>query len=154
MLVGAVPSVRYLCLILQRRQWLILPAFTCLNSRILAGFGLIASIYLINSHQKPTVCMELWRKESELVCEWVGGSGIKNLPASPPSWSLGQGRLPGGGNVNPLQHSCLENPMDRGAWWTTVHGVTKSQAWLNDWALTHTFKLLNCTKQFIVKQKE
>ena len=38
----------------------------------------------------------------------------------------GLGRSPGGGRGNPLQYSCLENPMDRGAWWATVHGVTKS----------------------------
>ena len=37
----------------------------------------------------------------------------------------GSGRFPGEGNGNPLQYSCLENPMDRGAWWTTVHGVTR-----------------------------
>ena len=36
-------------------------------------------------------------------------------------------RSPGGGHGNPLQYSCLENPMDRGAWWAIVHGVTKSQ---------------------------
>ena len=39
----------------------------------------------------------------------------------------GSERSPGRGNDNPLQYSCLENPMDRGAWWGTVHGVTKSQ---------------------------
>ena len=39
-------------------------------------------------------------------------------------------RLPGGGHGNPLQHFCLENPMDRGARWATVHQVTKSQKWL------------------------
>ena len=39
----------------------------------------------------------------------------------------GLGRSPGEGNGNPLQYSCLENPMDRGAWWATVHGVAKSQ---------------------------
>ena len=39
----------------------------------------------------------------------------------------GSGRSPGEGNGNPLQHSCLENPMDRGAWWTTVRGVAKSR---------------------------
>ena len=39
---------------------------------------------------------------------------------------------PGGGNGNPLQYSFLENPMDRGAWWATVHGVTKSQTQLSD----------------------
>jgi len=36
------------------------------------------------------------------------------------------GRSPGGGNGNPLQYSCLENPMDRGAWWATVHGAAES----------------------------
>ena len=36
------------------------------------------------------------------------------------------GRSPGEGNSNPLQYSCLENPIDRGAWWATVHGVAKS----------------------------
>ena len=39
----------------------------------------------------------------------------------------GPGRSPGEGNGNPLQDSCLENPMDRGAWWATVHGVAKSR---------------------------
>ena len=39
----------------------------------------------------------------------------------------GLGRSPGGGNGNPLQYSCLENPVDTGAWWATVHGVTKNQ---------------------------
>ena len=39
----------------------------------------------------------------------------------------GSGRSPGEGNGNPLQYSCLENPTDRGAWWTTVHGFTKSR---------------------------
>ena len=37
----------------------------------------------------------------------------------------GLGRSPGGGHGNPLQYSCLENPMDRGAWWATVHGDQK-----------------------------
>ena len=45
---------------------------------------------------------------------------------------LGLGRSPGGGNGNLLQYSCLENPMDRGAWQTTVHGVAKSQTQLSD----------------------
>ena len=46
----------------------------------------------------------------------------------------GLGRSPGGGHGNPLQYSCLENPMDRGAWQAAVHGVTKSQTRLNDTA--------------------
>ena len=42
------------------------------------------------------------------------------------------GRSPGEGNGNPLQYSCLENPMNGGAWWATVHGVTKSRTQLSD----------------------
>ena len=44
----------------------------------------------------------------------------------------GLGRSPGERNGNPLQYSFLENPMDRGAWWATVHGVTKSQTRMSD----------------------
>ena len=44
----------------------------------------------------------------------------------------GLGGSPGGRPDNPLQCSCLENPMDRGTWWATVHGVTKSQTRLGD----------------------
>ena len=45
----------------------------------------------------------------------------------------GLGRTPGEGNGNPLQYSCLENPMDSGAWWAIVHGVTKSRTRLSDY---------------------
>ena len=53
---------------------------------------------------------------------------VKNLPASVGDVGLtpGSERSPGEGNVNPLQYSCLGNPMDRGAWWATGHGVAKS----------------------------
>ena len=44
----------------------------------------------------------------------------------------GSGRSPAEGNGNPLQYSCLENPMDREAWWAPVHGVAKSQTWLSN----------------------
>ena len=47
--------------------------------------------------------------------------------AGDPGLIPGLGRSPGGGNGNPLQYSCLENPMDRGAWGVTVHGVAKSR---------------------------
>ena len=49
----------------------------------------------------------------------------------------GLGRFPGGGNGNPLKYSCLENPMDREAWWATVHGASKSQAQLSNLAVAH-----------------
>ena len=52
----------------------------------------------------------------------------------------GSGRSPGEGNGNPLQYSCLENPMDGGAWWATVHWVAKSRTRLSDFthSLTHS----------------
>ena len=46
------------------------------------------------------------------------------------------GRAPGEGNGNPLQYSCLENPIDGGAWWAAVHGVTKSRTRLSDFTFT------------------
>jgi len=46
------------------------------------------------------------------------------------------------GNGTPFQYSCLENPMDGGAWWAAVHGVTKSQTQLNDFTFTFHFHAL------------
>ena len=59
------------------------------------------------------------------------GAGVENLPANAGDTGdldliPGLGRSPGEGNGNPPQYSCLGNPVDRGAWWATVHGVTKS----------------------------
>ena len=58
-----------------------------------------------------------------------GGTVVKNLPANAGDTKdvqfLSRGRFPGEENENPLQYSCLGNPMDRGAWWATLHGVTK-----------------------------
>ena len=56
---------------------------------------------------------------------------VKNLPANAgdirDKGSIPDlGRFPGEGHGNPLQYSCLENPMDRGTWWVAVHGVAKS----------------------------
>ena len=55
---------------------------------------------------------------------------------------LESGRSPGEGNGNPLQYSCLENPMGRGAWWATVYRVAKSWTWLKwqHWQLLNTFE--------------
>ena len=60
---------------------------------------------------------------------------VKNLPANAGDTRAvvsipGSGRFFGGGHGNPLKHYCLENPMDRGAWWAAVHRVAKSWAWL------------------------
>ena len=60
---------------------------------------------------------------------FFGGSVVEDPPASAGDGGSipGPGRSPGEGNGLPLQYSCLENPMDRGGWWATVHTVTKSQ---------------------------
>ena len=59
---------------------------------------------------------------------------VKNPPANAGDVGLipGSGRSTGEGNGNPLQYPCLGNPMDRGAWWATVHRVAKSQTQLGD----------------------
>ena len=62
-----------------------------------------------------------------MVVQWLrlcapNAGGLGSIPGSE--------RSPGGGHDNPLQYSCLENPMDRGAWWVTVHRVAKSQTGL------------------------
>ena len=69
---------------------------------------------------------------------------IKNFPGNPPAnigdadagLILGLGRSPAGGNGNPLQYSWLESFMDRGAWWTALHGVAKGWTQLSEY--THT----------------
>ena len=60
--------------------------------------------------------------------------------AGDPVSILGSGRSPGEGNGNPLQYSCLENPMDRGAWQSIIHGITKSLTQLNDFTFTEIIK--------------
>ena len=62
-----------------------------------------------------------------------GGSAVKNLPANAgDTGSIPRlGRSSGEQNGNPLQYSCLGNPMDRGTWQATVHGVSKSRTWLS-----------------------
>ena len=69
---------------------------------------------------------------------------VKNPPASAGDAGLipESGKSPGDGNGNPLQYSCLENPVDRGTWWTTVHGVAKSWTPLSEFTLTFTYAFL------------
>ena len=71
----------------------------------------------------------LFHKSNALpsVTGFPGGSVVKNPPASAGDAGLipELGRSPREGNGNPLQQSCLRNPMDRGAWWAIVHGVTR-----------------------------
>ena len=84
-----------------------------------------------------------------------GGAAVKNLFAnagdSGDAGSIpGSERSPGGGNGNPPQYSCLENPIERGAWWATVHGVAESDKTertytIVTWLCAFNKNPLNCT---------
>ena len=65
---------------------------------------------------------------------FAGGSVVKDLPASAGDTSTipGSGISPGEGSGNSVQYFCLGNPMDRGAWWATVHGVSKGWTQISD----------------------
>ena len=69
----------------------------------------------------------LFKTSYPLELGFPGGSEVKNLPINAGDLGLipGPGKSPGGGNGYSLQHSCLGNPVDRGAWWATVLGVAK-----------------------------
>ena len=71
-------------------------------------------------------------------CDFPGSSDGKASAynAGDPGSIPGLGRSPGEANGNPLQYSCLENPMDGGAWLATVHGVAKSRTRLSDFTIT------------------
>ena len=79
-------------------------------------------------------------QKDTILLSWCfpGGSAVKNLPAN----VGGVGSTPSSGgspreeNGNPLQYSCLENPMDGGAWWARVHRVIKSWTQLNNFSFT------------------
>ena len=62
----------------------------------------------------------------------AGARDIRDMDSIP-----GSGRFPGEGNSNPLQYSCLENPIDRGTWWATVHGVAESDTAEVTWHIAH-----------------
>ena len=70
---------------------------------------------------------------------------VKNLPANAGDMGMipGLGRSTGEENGNPLQYSCLENPMDREAWWATVHGVTESRTQLSNFTYLLMTKLMS-----------
>ena len=79
---------------------------------------------------------------------------VKNPPASADDTRdtrsiPGLGRSPGGEHDNPLQYSCLENPMDREAWWVIVHRVAKSQTWLKQLSMNTVYTYILGKKMLI-----
>ena len=77
-----------------------------------------------------------WGSAKSYVLNWGFPGGPEGKVSACNAGNLGpilvSGRSPGEGNSNPLQHPCLQNPMDGGAWWDTVHGVAKSRTRLSD----------------------
>ena len=75
------------------------------------------------------MCKFYWASQVALVVKNppANAGDVRDMVSIP-----GSGRSPAGGNGNPLQYSCLKNPMDRGAWQATAHGVAKSQTQLSD----------------------
>ena len=89
--------------------------------------------------------------------DFPGGAVVKNPSVNTGgtrdvSLIPGLGRSLEGGKGNPLQYSCLENSMDRGAWQAIVHGVAKSQTQLSNWALVHTHTLIHIHTEDTVHQ--
>ena len=100
--------------------------------------GRLVSGFLCYTHVCVCVCIHTiyglpqWLSGKESTCNAGDTEDAGLIP--------GSGRSPGGGHSNPVQYSCLENPIDRGAWRTTIHGVAKS--WLQLKGLsTHTHTL-------------
>ena len=86
----------------------------------------LRSINFFNS--KLSIKFFFFNCEKELftvLMSFPGAQWVKNLPSGDPGLNPGLGRSPGEGNSNSLQYSCLENPIDRGAWWDIVRGVTR-----------------------------
>ena len=88
-------------------------------------------------------------KRSTLTLGFLGSTSGKESTYQCRRWIPGLGRSPGGGNGNPLQYSCLENPMGRGAWQPTVYGIANSQTWLRRlctraYMLWHCFDCVTC----------
>ena len=90
-----------------------------------------------NKYIKPKYWMTLLYVPSSALEGFPGGSVVKSMPADAgEAGSISRSRRsPGEGNGNPLQYSYLENPVDRGAWWATIHGVAKSWTWLSDFCV-------------------
>ena len=88
-----------------------------------------------------------------------GGKVVKNPPANAgdtkDAGSIpGSGRSPAVVNSNPFQYSCLENSMNRGGWWATVHGGARSQTWLSDWTCLSQHERLGSSWEWWQEQGE
>ena len=113
----------------------------------------IANLFIVNIHQHVNGKTKMWYA---YIMEHYSSIKKRKLRTAPTKWVLPQDHYAtwkklvirvytewfGEGNGTPLQYSCLENPMDGGAWWAAVHGVAKSQIRLSDLTFTFHFHAL------------
>ena len=121
-------------------SWRMLFILKCWRERV--------SFFLIQFSSVAQSCPTLWPLTKSLEFNYMGRLEVRQCPclgfscssvgkesacnAGDPGSIPGLGRSPGEGNGNPFQYPFLENLMDRGAWWTAVHGVAKNRAWLSN----------------------
>ena len=127
------PSNEYSGLISFRMDWLDLPVVQQTVKILLQNHNSEASALSLLYGPAPTILTLIFLSlfsAGNLVSEYFPGSldgKASAYNAGDPGSIPGSGRSPREGNGNPLQYSCLENPMDQGAWWAKVHGVAKNQ---------------------------
>ena len=92
---------------------------------------MVKDLYSENYYNNWWRKLKMIQRNGDIPCSWIWRITFVKMPI-----------LLREGNGTPLQYSCLENPMDRGAWWTVVHGVAKSQTWLSDFTFTFHFHAL------------
>ena len=123
---------------------------TLLSFKKLTSF-LSSLRFLENYYAKGNLSATRGLRVPSLVLDFPDGTSYKELPANVEVGSVsGSGRSPGGGNDNPLQYFCPENPMDRGGWQATVHKISKSWTRLSDWTYTHILVLTFCSYTYIL----
>ena len=121
---------------LLKKVWQFLP-----SSRVQAFLGGRNNLSLTSLWVVPNLCIGLpWcLSHKELAWNAVATGDTGSIP--------GWGKCPGGGHGHPLQFSCLENPVDKGAWQATVYSVPQSRTWLK-WLSTNAVFTYKCSAQF------
>ena len=93
-----------------------------------------------------SVGLPQWLSGKESICSAEDAGNVGSHP-----WVRKIPWLPWEGHGNPLQYSCLDKPMDRGAWWASVHSVSKSRTWLSNWTTKATLTIRRVGKKTKIK---
>ena len=131
----------------KKESWALWAAGYEVHSCLLrADWLILLSLCPVEDHFVKIKLMITFTEYASQIAQW-----LKTPPASAGDAGLSprSGGSPGKGNGNPFQCSCLGNPMDRGAWWVVVHGITKSWTWLSNWAHTDYWILSKLKLAFI-----